>query len=247
MIRLFALLFLVGGMPAYTLAADPAAEATPAVAPSPSPAPTQTGPIENLVERIFVDSIEQLISAKVTLLFEEKKTNDEDVEVIAPPRVEMRDAVLQKVSENRWEVLIQLQQGDRAKHPMLTCVIITGTGAPLALPNRVLREAGSEIAGATVATLDCVRDPTILSPEEILALTKEERAAFIRSREDDSKKFASELNAALTDEVSAKLFAVERRLGLAPQAPLSRKSTVEEIARRLVALESVWSGEKRER
>ena len=55
-------------------------------------------PAEDLVERIPVETSESLISARVNLLFEEKKRNDEDIEVLAPPRSEARDSVLQQLS-----------------------------------------------------------------------------------------------------------------------------------------------------
>lgn len=100
-------------------------------------------------------------------------------------------------------------------------------------------EAEENPAATEPGSSSCQRDLSILSFSELRALTKEERIAFLRAREDESKKFALELHQLLTDDFSKKLFEKEQRLGLSPTEPISKLLTVEEIVRRLVILNSV--------
>jgi hypothetical protein len=91
---------------------------------------------------------------------------------------------------------------------------------------------------AQIRTASCQRDLSILSVPEIRALTREERGAFLKAREEDAQRLALELTALLTDDVSEQIFELEKKLGLAPGQKLSRTMTIEEIARRLVAITS---------
>ena len=90
-----------------------------------------------------------------------------------------------------------------------------------------------------IGSSSCQKDLSILSVADLKSLSKEEKIAFLRSREDESKKIALELHQLLTDEFSQKLFNREQRLGLSPAEPISKILTIEEIVRRLVILNSV--------
>lgn len=90
-----------------------------------------------------------------------------------------------------------------------------------------------------IGSASCQKDLSVLSVLELKALSTEEKIAFLRSREDDSKKLALELHQLLTPEFSRKLFLKEQQLGLSPSEPISKLLTVQEIVRRLVILNSV--------
>jgi len=89
-----------------------------------------------------------------------------------------------------------------------------------------------------IGSAGCQRDLSILSIAELKALSKEEKIAFLRSKEDESKKIALELHQLLNDEFSKKLLAKEQKLGLSHSEPISKLLTVEEIVKRLVILNS---------
>lgn len=97
----------------------------------------------------------------------------------------------------------------------------------------------SAVGKIEIGSVSCQKDLSILSTQELKALSTEEKIAFLRSREDDSKKIALELHELLTPEFSQKLFAKEQALGLSPTEPISKLLTIEEIVRRLVILNSV--------
>jgi hypothetical protein len=105
-------------------------------------------------------------------------------------------------------------------------------------PIRVLADDYSE-GKIEIGSASCQRDLSVLSIADLKLLSKEEKMAFLRSREDESKKIALELHQLLNDEFSKKLFDKEQRLGLSPTEPISKLLTVEEIVRRLVILSSV--------
>lgn len=196
---------------------------------------------EPLIEKLYATSADKLVSVNATLLFEEKKTNDEGVQIVTAPRTEAREAELRELGKDHWEVMVHLKESDRSQNPILTCVLFSTEGKTVTLPNRLLNEEAR--SSVSPATLSCLRDSAILSVSEIAELKPQERAAFIRSREEDAKRLADEVNAALTEGFGAKLFEQERRLGIAQNTSISRQMTVEEIARRLVTLESIWVGE----
>ena len=97
----------------------------------------------------------------------------------------------------------------------------------------------SAVGKIDIGSVRCQKDLSVLSIPELKALSTEEKIAFLRSREDDSKKIALELHQLLTPEFSQKLFAKEQKLGLSPGEPISKLLTIEEIVRRLVILNSV--------
>jgi len=189
------------------------------------------------VESLFVNSTDKIISAQVELLFEEKKINDEGIETMGAPKVEARESEISLLAKDRWEIRIHLQEGDRIRRPLITAVLSTESGELIALPNRSLDVSEPPLPGA----LTCLREPTVLSAQEILALSPQERVAFIRGREDDAALFAAEVDAMLSSGLAKRIFTEERKRGLAPKAPMNKTMTVEEISRRLVALESVWA------
>ena len=107
----------------------------------------------------------------------------------------------------------------------------------LSAQSAVAQEYGDE--KIEIGSASCQRDMSMLSTPDLRALSKEEKIAFLRSKEDESKKIALELHELLTDEFSKKLLEKEQRLGLSPIEPISKLLTVEEIVRRLVILNSV--------
>jgi hypothetical protein len=191
-------------------------------------------------ESIFFSTPEKLLSVQVELLFEERKLNDEGVEILSAPKSEPREAQLTFLGRERWEIRVLLKKEDRKRAPTITSVVITERGALLALPNRSLGGPESNLESLLPGSISCIKEPSILSGAEIAALGRQERVAFIRSREDDAAKFASEVNAMLSDSVAQVIYQEEKRLGVAPSQPIARQLTVDEIVRRLIVVESLW-------
>lgn len=103
----------------------------------------------------------------------------------------------------------------------------------------VIALADEHPVGNELGSASCQRDLSMLPILDLKSLSKEERIAFLRAREDESKKLALELHQLLTEDFSKKLFDKEQRLGLSPTEPISKLLTIEEIVRRLVILNAV--------
>jgi hypothetical protein len=87
-----------------------------------------------------------------------------------------------------------------------------------------------------IGSASCQKDLSLLPAVDLKSLSREEKIAFLRAKEDETKKVALELHQLLTEELARKLFEKEQQIGLAPTEPISTMLTVEEIVRRLVII-----------
>jgi hypothetical protein len=188
--------------------------------------------------RLTAISSEPVVSARVELLFEERGVNDEGVDIFNGVRAESRESVIHARGGSLWEIEVLLKPEDYHRTPTITCLLTTESGHLLPIPARTLGVGAKKLQSDTSGAVSCLKDPLVLSADEFSRLTHQERVAFVRSREDDSEKLAREVMQLLGEELARRIFDEERRRGLDVTAPLTRRTTVDEIVRRLVALDS---------
>lgn len=181
-------------------------------------------------------------SARVELIFEQRRVNDEGVDAFDGVVSEPRESIIHARGHNLWEIEVILKPEDFKRHPTAVCMATTESGNLLAFPAQIVGKDVKRLQSDTVGTVSCLKDPAVLSATEIEKLPAKDRNALIRSRDIDSEKLAREIMGLLTESLAIRIHQEEVAVGIATPAPLTPRSKVEEIVRRLVSLDSVLPG-----